>query len=375
MNQKKQDKKSKEKDDELDKKDIEKLCEELRKLFVDSIMETESSARLSRTLSALFRSNPFVYIKDKLSKRSMDAIRRDAVDSYQTEIDLLLWLFKNSTDDDWKSIGMEREDLVILKLQALLYINNKVAHGVDSSKNSKRAKQITDALFSARELYDYLKTCSTDGARRVYSYTENIPELDEANKIGVKHFILSNRKDADQIVNVERIEIDENVRIIPKGFFCTSAMLEKKKQELDHIMNVEIPENSKAIGLARELGDLRENSEFKFAREKQATLNAEMIRLVDEIDSAKVVKPEDVDLNYVEFGTKPTFKDNINGGTVTYSIFGAWESKPEENILNFQTPLVKNIYNMKQGERKTFEINGTQFDYTVEKIELADFNF
>ena len=150
-------------------------------------------------------------------------------------------------------------------------------------------------------------------------------------------------------------------------------MLEAKSQELDHIMNVEIPENSKEIGTARELGDLRENSEYQYGKDKQKNLNFLMNKLTDEISSAQVILPENVDTNYVSFGTKVTFHDNKAKSDVVYSLFGPWESDPNRNILNFKAPLGQAIYNMEVGETKKFNINGVDYDYTVKSIELADF--
>ena len=99
-----------------------------------------------------------------------------------------------------------------------------------------------------------------------------------------------------------------------------------------------------------------------------------MNKLTDEIDSSKIIDPEDVDTDYVEFGTEVVFIDNINQTEVSYKIFGPWESNPEKNILNFQAPLGLKIYNMGLGENKKFEINGVKYDYTVKSIRLADFN-
>ena len=42
------------------------------------------------------------------------------------------------------------------------------------------------------------------------------------------------------------------------------------KKELEELINVLVPENISAIEHARSLGDLRENSEFKYAKERQA---------------------------------------------------------------------------------------------------------
>ena len=150
-------------------------------------------------------------------------------------------------------------------------------------------------------------------------------------------------------------------------------MFVAKTAELEHIMNVEIPENSREIGVARDLGDLRENAEYQYAKDKQTNLNAMMNKLTDEIDMAKIIEKEDVDTSFVEFGTKAVFTDNLNGGKMVQTLLGPWESNPEKNILNFQAPLGQKIYNMTVGENRKFEINGVRYDLTVDSIELADF--
>ena len=138
-------------------------------------------------------------------------------------------------------------------------------------------------------------------------------------------------------------------------------------------MNVEIPENSKEIGTARELGDLRENAEYQYGKDKQKNLNFLMNKLSDEVSSAQVITPDSVDTGFVSFGTKVTFMDNKAKKEVIYTIFGPWESDPGKNILNFKAPLGQKLYNLEVGENTKFNINGVDYDYTVLKIELADF--
>ncbi len=344
---------------------------DLRKLFINFVVSEDDN--YSKVLTTLIHINPSSFIVENLSKKTMNNIRRNAVDNYQADPDFILWLLKETTDEIWANIDMTDEDIIILKLQLLLFVNSKIAHDVDNAVNKARSKQITDSLFANQSIYKFLGNCSVDSAKRIYSYSQNIPLLDEDKSIGVKHFILSNRKDADSIVGNVIEDIKEE-RIIPKGFLCTKAMFNAKTAELDHIMNVEIPENSKEIGTARDLGDLRENAEYQYAKDKQKNLNFMMNKLTDEIDIAKIIDPENVDINYVEFGTEVTFRDNINNKDVIYTILGPWESNPDKNILNFQAPLGLKIYNMTKGQNKKFEINGVKFDYTVKEIKLADFN-
>ena len=106
---------------------------------------------------------------------------------------------------------------------------------------------------------------------------------------------------------------------------------------------------------------------------KNKNLNFLMNKLTDEVSAAQVIYPENVDLQYVSFGTKVTFKDNKTGEDVSYTLFGPWESDPSKNILNFKAPLGQAIYNMEAGETKKFNINGIDYDYTVKTIELANF--
>ena len=53
----------------------------------------------------------------------------------------------------------------------------------------------------------------------------------------------------------------------------TKAGFEKLKKELDQLKRVLIPENIKAIEEAREHGDISENAEYQYAKERQSFLH------------------------------------------------------------------------------------------------------
>src|SRR6478672_11952552 len=69
----------------------------------------------------------------------------------------------------------------------------------------------------------------------------------------------------------------------------TKEGYEKKKAELDRMMNVEMIEVAKRIAAARELGDLSENAEYHAAREDQGMLNARIEALQDKLARAELV--------------------------------------------------------------------------------------
>lgn len=347
---------------------------ELRRMFVDYVKRNDEYWQT--TLAALLHVNPSSYLLDSIAsgprKRILTDILSDVMQNPASDPDVALFLFKTYSEKDWEKEKYTKEEVITSKLTLLINVSGKVSHGVDTQVNKARMKQLVDDLFTKGGITEFLKDCDASQARRIFSYVNNIPEIEESYKLGVKHYILTNRADKDQILGVEE-EVAQQ-RLIPKGFLCTRRMFVEKTEELEHIMNVEIPENSKEIGSARDLGDLRENAEYQYAKDKQKNLNALMNTLTDEIDMAKIIEPEDVDLNYVEFGTKVTLHDNLNNSDIVQTIFGQWESNPDKNILNFQAPLGQKLYNMTISENRKFEINGVKYDLTVKMIELADFS-
>ncbi len=135
-----------------------------------------------------------------------------------------------------------------------------------------------------------------------------------------------------------------------------------------------MPEVAKEIGEARELGDLRENSEYKYGKEKQSLLNNTLRRLAEEVDRATVITKEKVDSSKVGFGTKVTMMDNINAEEVVFTIMGPWESNPNENVINLLAPFGRALLNHEVGgERFTFTLNEQNYDFTVKSISVVDF--
>ncbi len=76
-------------------------------------------------------------------------------------------------------------------------------------------------------------------------------------------------------------------------FFVTAPAIEAKRKELENILKVEIPENTKGIALAAAEGDLTENFEYKARREKQQLLSARAGKIQEELGKARAARPRD----------------------------------------------------------------------------------
>lgn len=144
--------------------------------------------------------------------------------------------------------------------------------------------------------------------------------------------------------------------------YATAEMLTKKRGEIEHLTRVEIPANSKAIQVAREMGDLRENFEYKAARQRAEYLAARVRELDGEIGRVRVIDPAQVDTSAVRVGAKVRLSNGDIHRDVT--ILGPWESSPEHGVYSNQSDVAKKLIGHASGDIVSFMGN----DYQIESI-------
>lgn len=145
--------------------------------------------------------------------------------------------------------------------------------------------------------------------------------------------------------------------------YATAEMLQSKREEFERLKTVEIPQNLKAIQVAREMGDLRENFEYKAARQRQEYLTARIGELNSEMSRVRLLDPKEVDTSEVRIGTKVVLTNGDVRREVT--ILGPWESSPEHGIYSNQSDVAKAMLGKHQGDIVSFMGN----DYAIESIE------
>jgi transcription elongation GreA/GreB family factor len=144
--------------------------------------------------------------------------------------------------------------------------------------------------------------------------------------------------------------------------YATAESLEKKRAELHHLKQVEIPANSKALQAAREMGDLRENFEYKAARQRAEYLSARVGELASEISRVRVLDPGQIDASIVRVGTRIELSNGDVRRDVT--ILGPWESDPEHGVYSNQSEVATKLMGHSAGDIVTFMGN----DYQIESI-------
>ena len=143
---------------------------------------------------------------------------------------------------------------------------------------------------------------------------------------------------------------------------------EKKRAEYEDIVSRRIPDNSKAIAAAREHGDLRENSEFKMAKQDQSVLMAQKAQLERDLARARITDFADASTDQISVGTIVDLRDIANGQAVRYTVLGAWDSDPDNHVIAYKTPLGQALLGRKVGEHVKLKIGGIQHEYQVSGI-------
>ena len=117
----------------------------------------------------------------------------------------------------------------------------------------------------------------------------------------------------------------------------------KLREELEHLERRERHEVIRAIEVAREHGDLKENAEYHAAKERQGHVKGRILELKDKLSRAEVIDCSDVSCKRAVFGTVVTMLDLDEDTEVTYQLLGPEESDVEKGIISIQSPLGRSI--------------------------------
>lgn len=152
-------------------------------------------------------------------------------------------------------------------------------------------------------------------------------------------------------------------------FPMTPAGLEKLRDELRRIKEVERPQNVKDIEVALGHGDLRENAEYHAAKERQAELAARMAYLEGRIGLAQVIDPVSIDSETVGFGATVTLTDMDTDEEVVYILVGEDETDVKAGRISIQAPIARAMLNKSEGDDVTVRLPKGDREFEILKIE------
>jgi transcription elongation factor GreA len=300
-------------------------------------------------------------------EEKLTAMTADCFENFRENREAVVWLFKNSSGAEWyKKAGISFDKQLISLIHILNLTFRDIENHRDTTENRKINKQVFTILFRENTLYSFIDEADEDTIIRLFTLINDVKDLDPAEKLQLRDRIVKKNPSFKFFGDTEKA-------VISRGLMVTSAKYDEKQRQLAHIMEVEVPANSREIAFALSLGDLRENAEYKAAKEKQEILNSTAAKLKDEIERAQLVDPASVNTKRVSFGTRVTLKNDSSGEQEIYTILGPWESDPDNDIISYLSPFGGAILNKAVGEQVDFSINDEKVSYVVELISGVDF--
>ena len=288
-------------------------------------------------------------------------------DQYKDYRETVLFFFEKCQDKEWyQNAGVSYEKQLITLINIIELTFREINNHVNSTDNKKINKNATALLFQESTLYAYMFSGDETLVKKMYTMIDDIADIDPSYKAQTRSKILDKYPDFKFRVSEEK---DDQ----PKGMIVTAQKLAEKKAELERIQKVDIPQNAQDVAEAKAKGDLKENQEYKSAKEQQHFLSLQLAQLQSELNRAVVFDPTTSTTSMVSFGTVVTLTDNDSGKEETYTILGPWESDPDNNVISYMSPFGNAVLNRKAGETATFTINEHKYNYTVKEIKKASF--
>lgn len=305
-------------------------------------------------------------LKMLVNNNHTDKVQKLAVNCFENCRDFrhaVFYFFEHCQDEEWfKSCGISYERQLITLIQIIELAFREISNHVNSTENKKIIKTATELLFEKGALLKYMFENDVQTVNRMYTLINDLADFDPAYKAQLRAKIMEKYPDFD-------FHITEEKASQPKGMLVTAKKLEEKKNQLEKIQTVEIPENAREISEARAQGDLKENAEYKAAKEHQHWLNEQATKLQSEINRAVIFDPTTITTAMVSFATEVTLYNEDTKAEETYKILGPWESDPDNNVVSYMAPFGNAIMEKKVGEKASFTINDHKYNYTVKSIK------
>ncbi len=217
----------------------------------------------------------------------------------------------------------------------------------DQFDEAKRDRRLHDLLLNDKELLpDLIATATLEDMRNIMQKLMRTPVFEELNKRSLLGRIIRLFPEMQALVSGDSDAKQETLVV-------SWESLEKRKIAFDELVNKTIPENVKEISVARSYGDLRENFEFKAAKEMQRVLGRRRSEMERDLSLARGTDFANSDATRASIGTIVTLRETTGGRLDVYTILGAWDGDPEKGIVSYQSALAQALMGHQPGEQVT----------------------
>ena len=142
------------------------------------------------------------------------------------------------------------------------------------------------------------------------------------------------------------------------------------EKELEQLIKIEREGIKKAISEARALGDLKENSEYHSAKEKQSHIEGRILNIQSKINRSKTINPSQLSGDKVVFGATVTIYNEENDKSITYQIVGDDESQLSSQKISYNSPLGRALIGLEKGDIALVKAPKGDIEYDITAISF-----
>jgi len=153
-----------------------------------------------------------------------------------------------------------------------------------------------------------------------------------------------------------------------KQYYMTEEGKEKIETELHVLKTEKRKEVVERIKIARDFGDLSENSEYDSAKEEQAFVETRIAQLEKMLRNAVIIE-NDNNMDVVGLGKKVTFMELPDGEEETYTIVGSAEADPFEGKISNDSPMAKSLIGHEKGTEVLVPTPGGEIKVKILEVQ------
>jgi transcription elongation factor GreA len=152
--------------------------------------------------------------------------------------------------------------------------------------------------------------------------------------------------------------------------YITEEGLQKLKEELDQLRQVERPLISKMLADARDKGDLTENAEYAAAKEAQGMLEMKISRLDDIIARSRIIDETKIDTTTVRILNKVKIKNKNNDHVMEYQIVPESEANFKIGKIAVSSPIAMGLIGKKVGDTVQIKVPSGIIPFEIISISM-----
>jgi len=336
------------------------------------LLETIPAAKHHRALESFKTANPdrwvevfrsaLNFVSAKLAKEIVSVLIHDGklallketlaklINQHTASTELLLWFGRERTEDFVDILGPEVFRAMLTAMERDQF-------------QEKRSNRLRDFILEDQALIvELTSTADIEVVKDLTRALKLSPVFDDMDKRSLLARLVKAHPAVQSLVSGEQTKQES-------GLLVSWESLERRRKEYEELVQKKIPANSKEIAIARSYGDLRENHEYKAAKEMQKILMRQKEDLEAALTRARGQDFVNAKTDVVGPGTVVLATDLTTNQSETFTVLGAWDSDPDKGIISYLTPIAMALVNRKVGDEVEFELHGSKRRHRIEKIE------